>query len=182
MTDYNKLKVAELKDMLKARGISASGLKKQQIIDSLEEDDASAGAGADESEQEEETQPKTRSKAGNKRKATSPVPAAPAPAKQAKQSKKAKTEAAQPAAPDTAAADDGPKIADGQFVKAGAKLHIPVDEGFGQAYSYRVYVDEDSGIIYDASLNQTNASNNNNKFYRLQVVISRAFLVLPHVC
>ena len=28
----------------------------------------------------------------------------------------------------------------------------------------------DDGTIYDASLNQTNAGNNNNKFYRVQVV------------
>jgi hypothetical protein len=33
---------------------------------------------------------------------------------------------------------------------------------------YSVYIDN-AGVIYDASLNQTNASNNNNKFYRLQV-------------
>lgn len=33
---------------------------------------------------------------------------------------------------------------------------------------HRVYIDDD-GLIYDASLNQTNTSANNNKFYRLQV-------------
>lgn len=32
----------------------------------------------------------------------------------------------------------------------------------------QVYID-DSGIIYDAALNQTNVGNNNNKFYRIQV-------------
>ena len=35
----------------------------------------------------------------------------------------------------------------------------------------RVYVDPE-GIVYDASLNQTNAGNNNNKFYRIQVIDS----------
>ncbi|KAK4561563.1 hypothetical protein LTR86_004242 [Recurvomyces mirabilis] len=42
--DYSKLKVAELKDVLKQRGIPQTGLsKKQQIIDALEEDDAKKG-------------------------------------------------------------------------------------------------------------------------------------------
>jgi poly [ADP-ribose] polymerase 2/3/4 len=44
---------------------------------------------------------------------------------------------------------------------------IPVDENCPLAH-YRVYIDQDD-VIYDAALNQTNASNNNNKFYRVQV-------------
>lgn len=36
------------------------------------------------------------------------------------------------------------------------------------AASAQVYID-DSSIIYDAALNQTNVGNNNNKFYRIQV-------------
>ncbi|KAK3616013.1 hypothetical protein LTR56_026248 [Elasticomyces elasticus] len=51
------------------------------------------------------------------------------------------------------------------------KLRIPVDEHCPLA-SYHVYIDPDDGIIYDASLNQTNASNNNNKFYRLQLLVN----------
>ena len=35
---------------------------------------------------------------------------------------------------------------------------------------YTIYIDDD-GVIYDANLNQTNAGNNNNKFYRIQVDI-----------
>lgn len=35
--------------------------------------------------------------------------------------------------------------------------------------THSVYVD-DNGIIFDATLNQTNASNNNNKFYRIQLL------------
>lgn len=34
---------------------------------------------------------------------------------------------------------------------------------------YRVYID-DSNLIYDASLNQTNSGANNNKFYRIQLL------------
>jgi len=48
-------------------------------------------------------------------------------------------------------------------------LKIPVDEYCGLT-SYQVYIDDDK-VIYDASLNQTNAGNNNNKFYRVQVCI-----------
>lgn len=46
-------------------------------------------------------------------------------------------------------------------------IDIQIDEGCPLSH-YRVYIDE-KGLIYDASLNQTNSSNNNNKFYRLQV-------------
>jgi predicted DNA-binding WGR domain protein len=35
-----------------------------------------------------------------------------------------------------------------------------------------VYIDP-TGIVYDASLNQTNVGHNNNKFYRLQLLESR---------
>ncbi|KAI5293085.1 hypothetical protein KEM52_005845 [Ascosphaera acerosa] len=39
----------------------------------------------------------------------------------------------------------------------------------GLAYTHVVYVDDD-GLVWDAALNQTNASNNNNKFYILQIL------------
>lgn len=53
--------------------------------------------------------------------------------------------------------------------KAGpsAARPIPQDEGVNSP-SHRVYIGPD-GTIYDASLNQTNSSNNDNKFYRIQV-------------
>ncbi|KAI9049236.1 hypothetical protein LZ554_007083 [Drepanopeziza brunnea f. sp. 'monogermtubi'] len=47
-------------------------------------------------------------------------------------------------------------------------LKIPVDEVCTLTH-YEVYIDRDR-IIYDAALNQTNASNNNNKFYRIQLL------------
>lgn len=46
------------------------------------------------------------------------------------------------------------------------KLFISVDEYCPVAYE--VYIDDD-GTIMDASLNQTNATANNNKFYKVQV-------------
>jgi hypothetical protein len=55
-----------------------------------------------------------------------------------------------------------------------ADLVIPVDETCPLVH-YQVYIDED-GLIYDASLNQTHASNNNNKFYRVQVCNNPAML------
>jgi poly [ADP-ribose] polymerase len=59
-----------------------------------------------------------------------------------------------------------PKVGEGSVLKS-RNVNIPLDEGC-PLQTYRVYVDDD-GIVYDASLNQTNASNNNNKFYRIQV-------------
>ncbi|KAI1426440.1 PARP-domain-containing protein [Xylaria sp. FL1777] len=64
-----------------------------------------------------------------------------------------------------------PKIADGQIAKS-FDVKIPVDEGAErELVHYEVYIDDD-GIIFDASLNQTSASNNNNKFYRVQILRS----------
>jgi poly [ADP-ribose] polymerase len=52
-------------------------------------------------------------------------------------------------------------------------VNIPLDEGC-PLQTYRVYVDEE-GIVYDASMNKTDASANNNKFYRVQVCCSRSW-------
>lgn len=62
----------------------------------------------------------------------------------------------------------------------GAKkaLVIPVD-----SYCHldlQVYVDPNSGVIYDASLNQTNARNNNNKFYIVQVSCMQQKSIVSH--
>ncbi|MCJ1308028.1 hypothetical protein MMC25_001678 [Agyrium rufum] len=60
------------------------------------------------------------------------------------------------------------KQKDGQKAKDG--MVVPVDEAFPyRGGGYAVYIDKNS-TIYDASLNQTNAGNNNNKFYRIQVL------------
>ena len=63
---------------------------------------------------------------------------------------------------------DNAKVGDGQNAKS-KKIHVEVDEHC-QAPHYEVYIDDD-GLIWDASLNQTNASNNNNKFYKVQVSV-----------
>ncbi|KAF6239847.1 hypothetical protein HO173_002394 [Letharia columbiana] len=64
------------------------------------------------------------------------------------------------------------KHKDVQRAKSGSLL-IPVDERCLLAGTHRVYIGED-GMIYDAALNQTNAGENNNKFYRVQVLVSGA--------
>lgn len=55
-------------------------------------------------------------------------------------------------------------------------VQVPVDEGCWLS-GYGVHVDEDS-VIWDASLNQTNAGFNNNKFYRIQVCAEAVLLGL----
>ncbi|EED18221.1 poly(ADP)-ribose polymerase PARP, putative [Talaromyces stipitatus ATCC 10500] len=52
------------------------------------------------------------------------------------------------------------------------KIHVPVDEGCKDGAGYEVLIDED-GVIWDASLNLTSSSNNNNKFYRIQLLKSK---------
>lgn len=59
-----------------------------------------------------------------------------------------------------------PTVGKGQVAKS-TDIQIPLDEGCPYATS-TVYIDPD-GVIYDAALNQTNSTANNNKFYRIQV-------------
>ena len=121
----------------------------------------------------------------NKRPA-SPAADDPPPKKQQPKKakgKKAKAEAIKEEATDDAGSDQqqhdesdaaeqkketkpAPQFKEAQIAKAGTS-NIPLDEGCPT--SYRVYVSPDDGVIYDAALNQTNASGNNNKFYRIQV-------------
>ena len=63
---------------------------------------------------------------------------------------------------------------DGQKAKS-RSVNIPVDEHCPSGNKYKVYID-DNGMIFDATLNQTNSGLNNNKFYRMQVLSDdRAF-------
>lgn len=59
---------------------------------------------------------------------------------------------------------------EGQIAKS-QDVRVPLDE-MCPLQSYGVYVDENDGVIWDASLNQTNAGQNNNKFYRLQLLVN----------
>lgn len=58
---------------------------------------------------------------------------------------------------------------DGQ-IAVSHDLNVPIDEGFN--LSAKVYIDDD-GVIFDASLNQTNIGDNNNKVYPLRFIIQR---------
>jgi len=100
--------------------------------------------------------------------------ASPAPAPTQKQTKKRPASPdAPPASTQAASQQKKPKIAqeakvgDGQNAKS-KKAAIEVDE-YCTLSGYKVYIEED-GSIWDASLNQTNSSANNNKFYKVQVL------------
>ena len=86
--------------------------------------------------------------------------------------KKSKSVVASP--PEDTSKEKEAKVAEGQIAKS-SDVKIPIDEGalvhLPSLQTYQVYIDGE-GLIYDASLNQTNASNNNNKFYRLQLLRS----------
>ncbi|KAG8422648.1 hypothetical protein J3459_010157 [Metarhizium acridum] len=60
------------------------------------------------------------------------------------------------------------ELSKGQFLKK-KDVVIPVDERC-PLQTYAVYIEPRSGMIYDASLNQSSTSNNHNKFYRLQIL------------
>ncbi|KAG8669494.1 hypothetical protein FPOAC2_08823 [Fusarium poae] len=104
---------------------------------------------AAEPEEEEEEKPKTKAKAK-------------APATKATKGKAVKAES------EPEDVKEEKIVAEGQFIKK-KDIAIPLDEHCTLP-TYQVWVDPDSGLIYDASLNQTNAGNNNNKFYRIQVL------------
>lgn len=81
-----------------------------------------------------------------------------------------KTENADAGAIDSGPGDGDaiPDISNAQFAKT-KNLKVFVDEE-AQMPSYSVHVDSDTGIIYDAALNQTNAGSNHNKFSKIQLL------------
>ncbi|KAI4922829.1 hypothetical protein J4E90_001264 [Alternaria incomplexa] len=103
--------------------------------------------------------------------AAAPAPAsAPVPVQNG-----SKKRAASSASPPTAQQEtkkpkikENAKVGDGQNAKS-KQIAISVDEHCPLA-SWRVYIDNNDGTIYDASLNQTNSSANNNKFYKVQLL------------
>lgn len=116
--------------------------------------------------------PQAKSGRGRKR-AASPPPAT-STSNSAPQAKKKKGATAPDGADDaagsaTAKSDTKPEpvLGEGQVAKS-KSLVVPLDEGC--PYPARAVYIDGQGVIYDASLNQTNASHNNNKFYRIQVV------------
>eukprot|EP00730_Choanoeca_flexa_P009140 TRINITY_DN12596_c0_g1_i2.p1 TRINITY_DN12596_c0_g1~~TRINITY_DN12596_c0_g1_i2.p1 ORF type:complete len:684 (+),score=225.95 TRINITY_DN12596_c0_g1_i2:67-2118(+) len=67
-------------------------------------------------------------------------------------------------------ADPVPKKAKSTKVTLKAGSNVPVIEKFHSPDSYHVY--SENGLIYSFTGNQTNIANNNNKFYRLQLLES----------
>jgi len=96
--------------------------------------------------------------------AAAPAPAsAPVPVQNG-----SKKRAASSASPPTAQQEtkkpkikENAKVGDGQNAKS-KQIAISVDEHCPLA-SWRVYIDNNDGTIYDASLNQTNSSANNSE-------------------
>ena len=97
---------------------------------------------------------------GSKKRAASPDASPPPAPDAAKSSKRKKIEDA--------------KVGEGSVAKKSKTVAVSVDE-YCPSSTYHVYIDDD-GMIWDASLNQTNASANNNKFYKVQVSL------LPNQC
>lgn len=102
-----------------------------------------------------------------KKRAASPG-ASHASSQTASQSKKRKTL-------EEKARDEKVKVGDGQNAKS-KKIAVSVDE-YCTLPTYEVYIDND-GLVWDAALNQTNASANNNKFYKVQVSIMTVIMVI----
>ncbi|PLB54116.1 poly polymerase [Aspergillus steynii IBT 23096] len=58
--------------------------------------------------------------------------------------------------------------------KANSKaINVPVDEGCSLKAVRSVHID-DSGLIWDATLNQTVSGKNSNKFYRIQILVDKS--------
>jgi hypothetical protein len=98
-----------------------------------------------------------------------PTPPAAAPTKANGSKKRAASPDASPAPTQDAKKPkivENAKVGDGQNAKS-KTIAISIDE-YCPLTSYQVYIDND-GTIWDASLNQTNAGKNNNKFYKVQV-------------
>lgn len=155
MAEYGGLKVAELKHLIKYRGIESKGLsKKHQFVDALLADDKAKSKDGSIVLNDQVVHKDQIAVSGKKR-------AASYSNEPNKTPKPAKME-------DGNTEEQVGLSSEAQFASSSQPLHIPVDENCTLA-GYQVYVDPSNGIIYDASLNQTNAANNNNKFYRIQV-------------
>ncbi|KAK4696850.1 hypothetical protein P7C71_g1138, partial [Lecanoromycetidae sp. Uapishka_2] len=84
---------------------------------------------------------------------------------------KKRARSATPLQVDTTYGDTPPAKKSKQGNKAKSKsLRIPLDDTCSLG-GYRVYIDAEN-VIYDAALNQTNAGQNANKFYRIQLLVS----------
>lgn len=115
---------------------------------------AAAAKTAEESEEEKEEEEEEEAPKPKRSKKASSAKSAPAKAEVVKEEEEEES-------------NEQSQVAEGQFLKKKDTV-VPIDE-FCPLTNYLVHIDPDSGLIYDASLNQTNASHNNNKFYRVQV-------------
>ncbi|KAF5012989.1 hypothetical protein FDECE_996 [Fusarium decemcellulare] len=131
-----------------------------------------AAKAEEDEEEEEEDQPRTKrsrsAAADSKPKATKATKATKAKTTKASKAKAAVKDESEEEEVEEEEVKEEKVVAEGQFIKKKGTA-IPLDEGCTLP-TYQVHIDADSGLIYDASLNQTNSSHNNNKFYRIQVL------------
>ncbi|KAF3296792.1 hypothetical protein TWF132_009302 [Orbilia oligospora] len=130
-------------------------------------------AADDDEEEEEDAKP---AKGKGKAKATDTKTNAKAPAAKKRKAKKEESEDEEmdeeEEEEDEEEEDTKPVVDDEEAAERERQkgYKAPVDEMCGLRYSgYQVYEDSDH-VKYDASLNQTNIGNNNNKFYVLQLL------------
>ncbi|KAJ6103442.1 hypothetical protein N7486_005869 [Penicillium sp. IBT 16267x] len=78
---------------------------------------------------------------------------------------------------DSDQAESNKKPKDSQRTSFKSSLNVPIDDAFFANSPFcnknnpMVWI-EDSGLIWDATLNQTDSGKNNNKFYRVQLIVS----------
>ncbi|KAE8153467.1 poly polymerase catalytic domain-containing protein [Aspergillus avenaceus] len=70
------------------------------------------------------------------------------------------------------ASSKGKKAKDAQKLSSKTS-NVPVDGGCPLRFTHSVYIDPE-GLIYDATLNQTVSAKNNNKFYRVQLLVDKS--------
>lgn len=148
---------------------------KKRAVAANTDDEADADADDEPKTKKAKAAPKAASKAAPKAAPkTAPTAAPKAPTAKATKAAKGSKAKGKAAVKDESEPEPEPEetkeekvVADGQFIKKKG-VTIPVDE-YCPLVNYVVFVDPDTGMIYDASLNQSNSSNNNNKFYRIQV-------------
>jgi poly [ADP-ribose] polymerase len=162
--DYNSKTVVELKKILKKRELPVSGNKKD-LIDRLKNDD-----GVESSSSSEEKPKKTTASGRPKRKATQKSPfqrddsTSDSESDDPPPKKKVTKKRAKPAKTSDESSDEEPPTKK-RKVEGSGKGRIKLDDDFPGKSGAAVH--EEYGVM----MNQTNIGANNNKFYKIQLVV-----------
>eukprot|EP00048_Salpingoeca_helianthica_P015051 m.224790 g.224790 ORF g.224790 m.224790 type:complete len:654 (+) comp16545_c0_seq1:57-2018(+) len=184
--DFSSMKVAELREACKAKGLDTTGTK-AVLVARLEAGAsgaapaAAAPAAAPAAAEEEEAAPK-RARRGKAAAPAAPAPAAAeeeeaAPAKKGRAAKgkgkaaaaaKKEEEAEEEEAAPAAASKSGKMAALAAQKSSKLRPNAPVDALVPGAGSFKVY--SSATETFDVMLNQTNIGQNNNKYYVIQLL------------